>query len=71
MTEVALLNPQADAELSRRLLDAVGEAVQSKERVVLTSVLDREAYLQNMGALVALRELHREVETIYRRKLNI
>lgn len=71
MADVALLNPQEDAALAKKLVEAVRAQLKEQENVLLNSVLDPDAYHQNMGALIALRDVVREQEQIYRRALNI
>ena len=67
MSEVALLNPGSDAELSRRLLELARQNLHKHEQKLLTMELSREDYLKTFGAKIALEETLGAMEVDYRR----
>lgn len=71
MSDVALLNPQQDAGLAKKIVEAARLRLHEREQVLLTSVLDPNTYHQNMGAIIVLREVIAEQDEIYRRAMNV
>ena len=67
MSEVALLNPGSDAELSRRLLELARVNLHKHEQTLLWKELSREEYLKTFGAKTALLETIEAMEVDYRR----
>lgn len=51
MTEVALLNPAQDAEACKAMMSVGRKRREALSAALTSSVLDRETYLQKIGAL--------------------
>lgn len=63
-----ILNPPEEAAACREMIHATQEQIAITESSLTGSVLDRETYLQKIGALLALRQNLKTLETIYRRR---
>jgi len=70
MAEVALLNPQLELSLGKRMLKSVEEASEHFERRLTDTLLDREEYLRTFGAASAIRQLHEKLFDHYASAVN-
>ena len=67
MSEVQLLNAPVEAAVCNQMMEAVASRLLSLEHHLGTYVLDREIYLQKMGAANELRSVHNDLQTVYER----
>lgn len=65
MTNVPLLNPQIEIEVAKAMIASAGRQLRQIEGTLVSKVLDREMYLQNIGAANMLRRLVDELNQIY------
>lgn len=71
MTDVALLNPTTDADGCQAMLSVARQLLEQREKELVTAVLDRETYLQKIGAANALRTLIARMEREFSRRFEI
>ena len=71
MNDLALLNPAPDADGCQAMLDVARKQLQRRDNELTTAVLDRENYLQKIGAANALRALITEMEREYARRFEV
>jgi hypothetical protein len=67
---VALLNPGEEAAACREMIEQVEKAFRDRENVLIGRPLERELYLQTIGAVMALRPLHAELLRTYNTRFN-
>lgn len=70
MSEVALLNPQADLEGAKRLLQIVEAKLHGMENAMLQTQVDHEIYLTKFGGIQALRDVYAKLEREYQGMVN-
>lgn len=68
---VTLLNEQDESVVAQNILGVIDDNVERLERELCTSVLDREVYLQKIGALNAMRTVQQRQQKIYDTKFNV
>ena len=71
MADVALLNPQVESEICKRMIDAAMVRQQKIHQALTTSVLDRETYLLKIGAASELDRLLQEMQQMYDREFRV
>jgi signal recognition particle GTPase len=67
---VALLNADVEAAVCREMIDRVSKHVQDREQSLLNRPLERELYLQTIGAVLALRAAQQDLSQIYTTRFN-
>jgi len=67
----ALLNPQAESAVCRRMISLAEDQVKKLDLALTTSVLEREHYLQKIGAAAELRRLIDNMKVEYAREFNV
>jgi hypothetical protein len=67
----ALLNPPVEAAICRKMIALVSQRANLLERELGTTLLDRETYLQKLGAARELRAMDRTLTLTYNREFNI
>jgi hypothetical protein len=70
MTEVALLNPQLEAELAKRLINMAHDALKRCDATLCSTQLTQDLYLKEFGARTALNTIYLKMKTEYERTLN-
>lgn len=66
----ALLNPQTDFSVARRVIERTRDMMQEKQEILLSTELTREEYLKAFSAALALRAAVDAMETEYNRAAN-
>lgn len=67
MSGGALLNAPQDSDFGKAVLRSMDERIETLERKMLTSLLDRESYLQIFGALQEMKNQRKDMQMIYNR----
>lgn len=67
---VALLNAESEAKVCREMIGQAEKAVRDREGSLLGRPLERDLYLQTIGAVLALRSLHAELVKTYDMRFN-
>jgi len=68
MSEVSLLNPREDAAACKAMIEAAKTRLKVLETELTHSVLERDNYLQRIGAAIAMRTSVLEMEREYQRR---
>lgn len=71
MTDLALLNPQADGEAAGQMLIVAKGRLERLERELTTTVLDRDKYLLKIGAAQELRLIVNDLQVTYDRHFRV
>ncbi len=65
-----LLNPQTELDGARRIIQLASSRLENLDKALTETVLEREAYLQKIGAAQELRNLIEDMNETYRRLVN-
>lgn len=66
-----LLNPPVEAAACRQMLDHVAQRIVQMERELTSVTLDRETYLEKIGAVKEARALMRALDDIYGKEFRV
>jgi len=64
---ITLINSPDDAAVTKLIISVAERSVKNLEEKASSSILDREVYIQHMGALLEMRRLLMEQQQMYRR----
>jgi hypothetical protein len=71
MSEVALLNPQVEAAAAKAMINVAATRLGNLQQALTASVLDRETYLQKIGAATELDRLLADMQREYARHFEV
>ena len=68
---LALLNPAVESDVCRRMMEVTQAHLEKLESGLTGSVLERETYLQKIGAVTELRRILERQQELYKREFEV